>query len=85
MGDREYGWTKKHSLAAVGAKLRSRLGPLWPGRQMLHAAALKFTHPETNEPVEVVSNPPIDMREVIDLVFDQPAMDLDELARIEDE
>jgi 23S rRNA pseudouridine1911/1915/1917 synthase len=75
LGDREYGHTKKHALGQMDAELRSTLGPVWPARQMLHAAALAFDHPLTGERIEMTSGPPEDMMGLIELVFGKEAFE----------
>lgn len=67
LGDPDYGWTLPRTLAAIAPKLRPRLSAVWPGRQMLHAARLKFNHPATNEPLSFAAPPPADMIAVLDL------------------
>lgn len=69
LGDAEYGYTKKHSLLMLKSELRSKLAPLWPERQMLHAAGLKFEHPVTGKKIERSSLPPAEMMALVDSIF----------------
>jgi 23S rRNA pseudouridine1911/1915/1917 synthase len=44
---------------------RTKIDPLWCPRQFLHAAALEFTHPRTQERVRFVAELPEDLKQVI--------------------
>lgn len=74
--DPEYGYTKKHTLSRLNAAMRSEVGPLWPDRQMLHAAGLRFRHPTTGEIVACFAPPPADMQALIAAFFPAAALDL---------
>lgn len=75
LGDPEYGWTKKHTLAFVDPKLRSQLGPHWPTRQMLHAAGLRFEHPTTGKTLEIRAPIPEDFRGLTELIFGEKSLE----------
>lgn len=81
LGDAEYGYTKLRSLQMLKQELRNKLGPIWPERQMLHAAGLKFKHPVTGEVVLRVSEPPEDMRRVASVAFESGELERGHLAR----
>ncbi len=69
LGDLQYGWSKRQSLARMSPLLRSRLGPVFPRRQMLHAAGLGFAHPWTGQALRLLSAPPEDFRQTLEMIF----------------
>jgi 23S rRNA pseudouridine1911/1915/1917 synthase len=74
--DPEYGYTKKHTLSRLNAALRSEIGPLWPDRQMLHAAGLRFRHPVSGEIITGFAPPPADMTALLAAFFPGASLDL---------
>jgi 23S rRNA pseudouridine1911/1915/1917 synthase len=74
--DPEYGYTKKHTLSHLNAALRAQVGPLWPDRQMLHAAGLRFRHPVTGAILTAFALPPADMTALFDAFFPGVTFDL---------
>jgi 23S rRNA pseudouridine1911/1915/1917 synthase len=72
--DPEYGYTKKHTLSLLNASLRATVGPIWPDRQMLHAAGLRFRHPASGEILQCLAPIPEDFLALIDVFF--PAREL---------
>lgn len=81
LGDPEYGWSKQRALMLIGNDLRSKIGPQWPRRQLLHAAGLRFTHPGSGADVVKTSPIPDDMVLIKTLVFEDAGPDLDEVLR----
>ncbi len=69
LGDPEYGWTRQRVAQALNTAVKNGLGPVWPERQMLHAARLSFEHPLTGEPLTFFSSPPPDMAAVLDVAW----------------
>lgn len=78
--DPEYGYTKRHTLSRLSAPLRTEVGPLWPDRQMLHAAGLRFRQPVSGEIIQCFVPPPPDMAALVSVFF--PGMPLDLRAAI---
>lgn len=76
IADPEYGYTKKHTLSRLNAKLRSEVGPLWPDRQMLHAVGLRFRHPGAGDLVQCLAPVPDDMAALIATFFPETPLDL---------
>lgn len=74
--DPEYGYTKRHTLSLLNAAMRSQIGPLWPDRQMLHAAGLRFKHPIVGGIVTCFAPPPADMQALIAAFFPAGSPDL---------
>ena len=72
LGDKDYGWTRARAMQDLPQGLRVEMMKLWPKRQMLHAAALKLAHP-LHEGLELDfrSNPPEDMRALLDLLWQE--------------
>ncbi len=78
IGDLDYGYTKKQTLSRFNSEIRSKLGPVFPSRQLLHAAGLCFAHPVTGEQLRILSPMPADMKSVIEVLLgsastEQPA------------
>ncbi len=67
--DGTYGWTKSRTLMVADPHVRSELGAIWPGRQMLHAVELEFKHPVTGALIKAMSPIPRDMAAVSELLF----------------
>jgi len=61
VGDREYTFGGSRRVTPSARMEAERLETLAP-RQLLHAAALSFVHPVTNEPIAVTSEWPDDLR-----------------------
>jgi len=61
VGDREYTFGGSRRVTPSARMEAERLEALAP-RQLLHAAALSFVHPVTNEPIAVTSEWPDDLR-----------------------
>ena len=80
LGDAAYGWSKPRTMQEMTQGLRPKLAAVWPGRQMLHAAILRFQHPiEEGRAMSFVSAPPLDMVNVMNVVWAEegwkPALD----------
>lgn len=69
IGDPDYGYTKKQTLSRYNSEIRSKLGPVFPARQMLHAAGLGFEHPASGEQLRIVSPMPADMKVVVEVLL----------------
>lgn len=69
IGDLDYGYTKKQTLSRYNSEIRSKLGPVFPKRQLLHAAGLCFAHPASGEQLRIVSPMPADMKAVIEVLL----------------
>lgn len=70
LGDSDYGWSKPRTLQEMAQGLRPKLSAVWPGRQMLHAAILRFQHPiDPDRPMAFESAPPADMVNVMNAVW----------------
>jgi len=61
VGDREYAFGGSRRVTPSERRVAERLEALAP-RQLLHAAALAFTHPVSGAPVHLVSEWPADLR-----------------------
>jgi 23S rRNA pseudouridine1911/1915/1917 synthase len=61
VGDREYAFGGSKRVTPSARRAAERLEALAP-RQLLHAAALAFTHPVTGMPLALVSEWPVDLR-----------------------
>jgi 23S rRNA pseudouridine1911/1915/1917 synthase len=61
LGDADYGWTRRHTLAALEPALRPPVAAAWPARPLLHAARLELEHPVlAGRMLECTAPPPAD-------------------------
>lgn len=79
LGDVGYGWTKRHSLSLLAGDLRSKLGPIWPKGQLLHAAGLRFDHPTSGDAVELTRMPPEKYWTIAETIFGAAPLDLEDI------
>ena len=71
LADSIYGWTKSRTLQALPPAIRPKLAAVWPPRQMLHAARLRFNHPVFERCVlNQQSLLPQDMQSVLDAFWE---------------